>query len=278
MIRLFIFLVLLVGAVLLGLLIKAEPGYMLIAYKHWTIEMPLWFGILGIIVSFWILYWIVKFLAVTFGLPDRVRFWSGRRRLRKAQHKTNQGLIALAEGNWLVAEKYLAHGARISDTPLINYLAAARAAQARGAYDRRDYYLRQAHVVNPEAEIAVGLTQAQLQLEHHQLEQALATIMHVRTLVPNHKFVLQLLQELYLSLNDWQSLEKLLPSLQKYKILSSENLEKLTIQVYENLLKQAGLKKYQEVWHTVPRYLHIQPCLVLIYADYLIQEKNTHQS
>ncbi|MGE3919413.1 MAG: heme biosynthesis protein HemY, partial [Gammaproteobacteria bacterium] len=43
-------------------------------------------------------------------------------------------------------------------------------------------------------------------------------------------------------------------------------------------LKQAGLKKYQEVWHTVPRYLHIQPCLVLIYADYLIQEKNTHQA
>ena len=40
-------------------------------------------------------------------------------------------------------------------------MAAARAAQELGAYDRRDEYLRLAHDTTPDAEVAIGIVQAE---------------------------------------------------------------------------------------------------------------------
>ena len=62
-------------------------------------------------------------------------------------------MIALAEADWKNAEKLLSSGAAESDTPLMNFLAAAKAAQAQKADARRDNYLRQAHLAEPDAEI-----------------------------------------------------------------------------------------------------------------------------
>jgi HemY protein len=274
MMRFFFFLIVLVIAVWLGVHIKTDPGYMLLAYEHWTIEMSLWLGLILIMITFLLLYWLIKLLACFCGIPDRVRFWSGRRRARIAHEKTNRGLIALAEGNWIAAEKHLLHAAATADTPLINYLAAARAAQARGAYDRRDNYLRQAHTSNPDAGIAVGLTQAQLQLDHRQLEQALATLRHLRELAPHHKYVLKLLQQLYFELNDWQSLQELLPQLRKYNVLTTDELEQLTLTVYQHRLETA-IKEQQDVtklWQALPRYLHYKPALIATYVPYLMRQ------
>jgi HemY protein len=48
----------------------------------------------------------------------------------------------MAEGHYNQAEKLMLKGADNSDTPLLNYLSAARVAQARGDDVRRDHYLQ----------------------------------------------------------------------------------------------------------------------------------------
>lgn len=275
MIRFLLFLLVLVIAVWLGVQIKANPGFFMLSYGHWTLQMPLWLAAISAVVLFLVLHWLLKLLASSAALPDRIRFWSGRRRARIAHQKTNRGLIALAEGNWLAAEKHLLHAAATADTPLINYLAAARAAQARGAYDRRDSYLRRAHAANPDAEIAIGLTQAQLQLDHRQLEQALATLRHLREIVPHHKHVLKMLQQLYCQLHDWQSLQELLPQLRKYRVLSPEELNLLSLKVYRERLVSANKEKQDatKIWQSLPRYLHHHPDMVSSYVPYLLAKK-----
>ena len=50
----------------------------------------------------------------------------------------------MAEGKWNQAERRLTAHADRAETPLLNYLGAARAAQLQRAYDRRDRYLREA--------------------------------------------------------------------------------------------------------------------------------------
>ena len=54
------------------------------------------------------------------------------------------------------------------------------------------------------ADIAVGVVQAELQLDADQKEQALATLQHLREVSPKHPYVLQLLQNLYSEMNQWQ--------------------------------------------------------------------------
>ena len=90
----------------------------------------------------------------------------------------------MSEGRFEQAEKILLKQVSHSDTELLNYLMAARSAQQQGAYDRRDEYLRLAHKAMPSADIAIGITQAELQLSHNQYEQALATLNHLSSIAP----------------------------------------------------------------------------------------------
>ena len=122
-----------------------------------------------------------KFLRGLWHLPGSIKNLSQNRRYDKARRQLNQGLIDLAEGRFEQAENHLMRLVDFSESPLVHYLAAARAAQLQGKHDARDNYLKAAHEANPDAGLAIGVTQAELQLAHLQTEQALATLTHLHT-------------------------------------------------------------------------------------------------
>src|SRR3990167_8193614 len=155
----------------------------------------------------------------------------------KAINKTHRGLLELISADWRLAENDLIHGIEQSDTPLINYLAAAYAAHAQEKFDKRDNYLYKAYETAPEAETVIALTQAKLQFEQGQWEHALATLNHLRQHTPFHPVALKLLERIYIHLADWPSLMKLLPPLLKSKVLSSDQIENPQLHHYEELLK-----------------------------------------
>ena len=181
----FIFIILL-AAVWLGIKIHSNPGYLLIAFQHWTIEMPLWLSGTIIIASFIVLYILIQIIKGTWTLFSRFSRWSKQRRINKAWQRTHHGLIALASGDWRLAEKNLIRAANQTDVPIINYLSAAYAAQQQEAYDRRDDYLREIRPKDKLSELALGITQARLQFQHNQLEQCLATLQRLQGLEPEH--------------------------------------------------------------------------------------------
>src|SRR5258707_272214 len=105
-----LFLVLL-ASVWLGLRLNEEPGYLLLAYKHWVIEMPLWFCIVLLFVLF-ILFYLFLRIVHFFGLSgSRIKNWLHDREKQKALTLTTQGLIEFTEGQWAVAEKHLVKAA-----------------------------------------------------------------------------------------------------------------------------------------------------------------------
>ncbi|MDR3478116.1 MAG: heme biosynthesis HemY N-terminal domain-containing protein [Gammaproteobacteria bacterium] len=270
-----IFLFIFIVSVFVGFKIAQDPGFALFSYQNWTVEMPLWFVLLSIVVLFFIGYLILRLVdSIDFSLY-RWHNWLRWRRKYKSYSKTNRGLIELIEGHWQTAEHYLLEGIRQSDAPLINYLAAAKAAHEQGAYDKRDSFLRKAHDLAPQADIAIGLTQAQLQLSQGQLEQALATLGHLRTVAPKHKFVLKLLERLYIRLGDWQALLKLLPSLRKAKLVDDEYIRSFEAKIYCELLiaadhKNEGIQALQMVWNTIPKKVQAEPAVVACYVKYLL--------
>jgi HemY protein len=143
-----------------------------------------------------------------------------------------------------------------SDAPLLNYLQAARAAHLLGRNDRRDDWLRQAYESAPEAASAVLLTQAELQLDQGQYEQALATLRMLEEKSPNHSHALNLLGRLYYRLEDWQQLAALLPRLRKHGRLEAAVLKRWAVRVHREALdKTADADALATAWNEVPKNL-----------------------
>ncbi len=223
MFKLLIIVLLLLGlGVWIGLRTEYDPGYLLVAYQDWTAEMPLWAAAIGVLLVFLVLQLLFSVLRYVFSSKRRVKEWNKHRLQNRAHCYTTRGMLELAEGHWDKAEENLIKGVERSDTPILNYLMAAQVAQEQGSPDRRDDYLRLAHEATENSELAIGLTQAQLQFRYGQLEEALATLRHLQTLAPKHQHVLKLLQKVYVRLQEWEPLQALLPVLRKQHLISNE--------------------------------------------------------
>lgn len=278
--KLFIFLLifLVVGA-WLGQLMVQDPGYVLLAYKQTTVETSLWVLLLLLIVGFALVHWLLNLIGNARLPGDKVRSWRSNRNRRVAHNKTLKGLAALSEGSWWKAQRYLSQAAERSDLPVVNYLAAARAAHEQGDTKASDALLAKARESSPKTEVAVGLTQAELQLERGQLEPCLANLLNLRRRAPKNTQVLRMLKDTYLRLEDWLALIQLLPELKKQHVVEAEAATELERQCHRNRLQQClqsledssdseeKLRTLSRSWQAVPQALQRDPELAAEYVE-----------
>jgi HemY protein len=248
-------------------LLFADPGYVVINIRGWLIEMSvpiLLAGILAVMLAVWLAWELLQ-------APKKLGEKAGEYRARRAGHQFTKGLIQVAEGNFSRGEKLLTRGVNRADAPLLNYLAAARAAQLQGDAERRDKWLRLAYEETPDAAHAVLLTQAELQLAAEEYEQALATLRRLMEEAPNHSQALFLLGRLYRELEDWEQLGELLPKLKKQARIPAETLQEWTREVHRRKLEQAGDDPtgVTAVWKQIPRALRDDDVLIGAYVDAL---------
>lgn len=251
------------------LLVQNDPGFVMVKYADFTIETTLAFAIVVVIALVVVIHFSWKIIRGFWRLPKSVKRQSRNRRLEKSRKLLNQGLIDLAEGRFELAENNLIKLVDYSENPLVHYLVAARAAQLQGKYDERDRYLKAAHEAQPRAEIAIGVTQAELQLAHQQTEQSLATLTHLRSIAPRHDYIAMLLARAYYELEDWQALVDLLPEVRKKKLITERRLKKMEASAYRGMLAQVAEKGNAEAleksWQKIPRDGQTEPELLLHY-------------
>jgi HemY protein len=245
-----------------------DPGYVVINFRSYLIEMsvPILLAIMIlIIIGVWLL---VK----VFRAPKKLGEAAGRYRTGRAGQRLTRGMIEVAEGNFAKGERLLTRAAKVSDAPLLNYLQAARAAHLLGQNDRRDNWLKEAYEHTPEAANAVLLTQAELQLDQGQFEQALATLRRLEENSPNHSHALALLGRLYYRLEDWNHLSKLLPRLRKQGRVKSRTLDKWSQRVLIEKLDQCsdGDAVVAE-WKSIPKGLRQDLPLLEAYYQNLLR-------
>lgn len=275
MMRVLLAFILLLGAVFLGTQLNTDPGYVLIAINHWTIETTLWVAVFGLALLFIIIHIFLQLCHKISQTPGTINHWHAKRLAQKAQETTRRGLIEYSEGYWLKAKNHLIQALPNTDTPLLNYLTAARAAQKMGDSKLRDHYLREAQQSMPEAKIAVELTQAQLQLANHQWEQALATLRHLQDLAPRHPYVLKLLMHLYEEVRDWAQLIALLPDLKKNHVITEQEfvllLQNTYLQATIDLARQNQPEALTTLFYSLPKSLVNNPEINAEYARFLIR-------
>jgi HemY protein len=292
--RALILFLILFASVWLGLQISSDPGYVLFNYKKLAIEMPLWLVGLGLIVTIVISYFLIRFFSHASSLKKRMKKWRKKRKQQLARSWSQQGLVQLMDGQWQQAEATLLTTLEHHDKPLMNYLALATAAQQQNAFEKRDRYLNQAIRNTPHLKNSINLAKIRLQLLSNQYEEALKGLKNLHNLMPQQRLVMKLLFQTYQQQAQWQAIIDLLPSLRKYKVVSTQDLEHAAQQAYAGLLTSAlhpveepaeNTKKttrkfwqksqdeLEKTWDALPRHLRDDPLLISIYVKGL-RERN----
>ena len=259
----------------LAYLVHEDPGYALLGYGNWSVETSFALLVFCILVLFVVLYLILRSLTGIRHMPSRLGQWNSRRKSQRSQKELVKGLIDSAEGNWRRSEKLLAKHANQSETPLLNYLSAAHAAQSQGAFERRDEYLLKAGAALPEQSHAIHLTRAKLQLSGGQFEEAVATLKQLQDKTPKHPVVLKLLMRAYQEMGDWIALRDLLPSLRRSNEIPESEWKPAEYQTYTSLLERIAQTNSSDalaaMWESVPASMRSESEYLTIYVEHMIR-------
>ncbi len=240
MIKLYLFSLL---SIVLALLVSLnlgfpdDPGYLLIAFGSTTFETSLF----ALLVAFIVLYVVIKLILIVLRWINPwqlIRFGRNYKENLRAnsRSKTIEGLLYFTRGSWESSYNLLKKGMKDSDASVVNYLAAAYAAHQQGNKEAWMNCLETAEEKYPAARSTINSLKAQLLFKSNQLEQCVAVLQQMKTSSLNDASLLQLLKEVYLKLNDWEQLEKLLPALEKNNVIDNEEAGLIRVRIFmENL-------------------------------------------
>ena len=196
------------GALIAHFLLQ-DKGLVTISMRGYVVTM----SVPALVILLTVAYFLVRLSLRIWRAPRVLGEKIAERRTRSAGNRLTRGLIHLSQGDWARSERLLTRNIGSGEAPLANYLMAARAAHSRGAFDRRNELLQQAFENLPEAEVAIAITQAQLQFDNDENEATVAALRRVLDKQPDNAVALGLLARTYRRIDDAASLIELLPQL-----------------------------------------------------------------
>lgn len=268
-------------AAFVGLAISEHAGYVLISYDRFRYESSLW-ALLALLAAVWFVVWLIRVLLCLITTSSGVvNPWSRRNRSRRVQIAIEQGQLDLAEGRWASAQRHLHRAAEAERQPLLYYLGAARAANEQGRYEDSDGLLERALERQPQAELAIALNHAQLQLDRGDSDGSLITLQAMQSRHPHNAQLLRQLQRVYQQRGEWSQVIRLMPELRKDKVLPAQELAELERRAWSENLSfaayreqpgeegVAGLPALDQAWQQLTSAQRQEPALVLAYAEQL---------
>lgn len=277
MIRLFAWsLVVIVVALTLSLTLgfPQDPGYLLIAFGNSAFET----SIFAMLVAVCVVYAVLRLGWTLLSALNPWRLVSAGRRLRarrkaNAKRSTIQGLLSLVRGDRAASLKLLEKGIREPDASSVNFLGLAYVANQNGDVDGALKWLDKGEETYPDAKSTLMSLRAEILLQANRLEECVAVLQNLRSNSPTDTTLLRLLHRVYAQLEDWDSLEKLLPVLTKQKAMSAEKLSALADSVLLGQLRNSASNAadLQQLWKKAKASQCETPALVIEYSNLLLQ-------
>lgn len=268
-IALALFVAIVIGG-LVGMLVTYDAGYVMVHFGDWVVETSVWVALLTLLA----VYLLMRAIAWSVGalLKGQIGLmqWRSGHRARTARQQTVRGLLLMAEGRWEEAKKVFLQGVSHVETPLINYLNAARAAHELGDAEERDGLLKRAHETTPGAKFAALLTQAEFQVKDGRFEQALAALLSLRKNAPKHRSVLKMLGQCYEALGDWQGLHDHLKELSDNKAVNEAEIRRLSQLVWQS--KVVTEDDVAALWKKMPKRVRSDVALICLWVDSLVSK------
>jgi HemY protein len=270
-----ILLVLLAGAGI-GTLINVDPGYVLLAWGDTSIEMSIWVLLLIIVLVFAAMSLSLRFI-IALNLPFRVLgSWQETSRIKRMQLQTRHGLLALADGQNMRAEKKFAELAPITSQPIVVLPALATALGRQGKIVEAQKVLKKLVTEFPGAQQLVHLKLAEIALYQGDDEPALHALQSLHKLNPLHAEANQMLLDLLQRLQMWPQLISLLQVVGSNSQLSAEQLAQQQQLAYgrafsasrrqEGSAAKSSLDQLQALWSKAPKNITSHGPSIISYA------------
>ena len=239
-------------AVALAMAGRYDPGYVVLVYPPWRMEISFISFVLllaGLVVGGVML---LRLAALTLNLPSIVRAQRERRAARRRDENFVGGLKAYAEYRYQDAEQSL--GQWQGDEVRVGL---ARVLAARSAQEMRAVAQRERHVQSAAehgAELAARLFEAESCLEAKEAADALVAINRAKEIAPQHTTLLRLELKARQLTGQWDEVERLLDMLMRSNALESGLAAQIRRLAYaENLKRRAGDDRgLLEYWKKIP--------------------------
>ena len=196
--KLIVFILLAVLLALWGMgVILPDAGYVLVILGQKSLETSLWFAcfaVLAVALSWWLL---TRFVRVGWSLAQRLTDFFVFGTTERASKRAASGLIDFLSGDWLQARKKLMRTASKVESPLVNYLAAARASYELGDQEDALKILNDAQKKYASFAVPIGVAQAKMEMSSGRYEQAKTILVGLQIKAPRNHLVLNCLRELY---------------------------------------------------------------------------------
>lgn len=256
-----------VVAGILGTLIARDAGYVMVSYGQHSIQTGLWVFLGLVAAGLAVLFYGYRTLRFALAAGGLVRAWRSERQKSRARRLTSQGMAYFNAGQMDRALRFLTNNANVVENPAINYLYAARAANALGKDDERERLLRQAAEADPAWQPAAMIARAEMQLDAGDFAGVLETL----EAAGSSDTVDRLKSRALHALRDWRELEALMPAMKKR--LSADELHALQVQIALDRLKDAADdNELVSVFKKQPQPVRHDKSVISLYCDKLEAE------
>lgn len=265
------FLVLVVLAVGLAIAGRYDPGYAVLVYPPWRIEISFIAFILVMVAIVSGAYWITRLAITTLNLPRIVREQRALRESERRDADFMAGLRAWLEGRHQDAEQALGtwqgEPARLGLARVL----AARAAEEIRARPRRDLHLSEAAL--NEAELAARLAEAEMHLNARDISSALAAITAAKNLAPQHTALLRLELSARQQAGQWDEVQKITEQLSRANALEPGPMHQLRRAAHVEMLKRSSTedRALLDYWKKLPDKFKTDPLVARAAANAFVQ-------
>lgn len=252
-------LIIAVLAIALAMAGRYDPGYVVLVYPPWRMEISFIGFVLAVIAMVVGGIVLLRLAMLTLNLPSIVREQRERRAARKRDENFVGGLRAYAEYRYQDAEQSLGQWLGDESRTGLARVLAARAAQEMRAVPQRERHIQEA--TEHGAELAAQLFEAEARLDAKDAAAALVAINRAKDIAPQHTALLRLELKARQMTGQWEEAERLLDVLTRSNALEPGVAAQSRRMAYaENLKRRAeddrGLLEY---WKKIPADFKLDP-------------------
>lgn len=219
-------------AVAVALGARLNDGYVLLVFPPYRAEVSLNLFLLALLALFAVLYGLLRALAMTFGLPQRVREYREGRQRERAVLVFQDAVRLLFEGRFGQALKKASAAHAAGTAPGLSALIAARAAQRMRESEKQQEWMARAKLDDPRTEAATLMLEAEMMNEARHFADALAALAKLQGQQGRHIAALRLELRARQGLDDWDGVLKLARQLAKRAALPAEVVREIVTQAH----------------------------------------------
>jgi len=278
------FLVWLLGLFSLAVALKLaahNPGYLLLVYPPYRIELSLTLFSLLLLALFVLGYFAVRLALSVIRLPTYVRQFRIERAHSKGRSAMMEALDAFFEGRYAVAEKAAVRAMELGESSSLNPVIAARAAHELREFDRRDAYLAAAEGKSAGVSTMRLMAQAKFNLDQHQPQAALQSLKELRESgVKGHVGALHLELRAQQQERNWDAVLDVIDQLEKRSAMDATAAAQIRQQAWLEKIRTQTLDApaLRAIWKKTPEKFKRRPKVIAAAARAFIHQGDYHSA